>query len=264
MGSFITQMLSTLLQSVLTKNTLSVSQLAINVFELLTGLLNFTEKLLIVSLVLLVIVTLLGVQVIKLSFVGEVNLLDLLFVGGNFVLHVSLFTEEAVQVLLLLLVLVANVHVQRIDVFWFGVGAVLVERQVVVSELTFALTHVLDQRLVFALEVHVGRVVTRYVLHLLFHLGDLTCNFNVLVLEQVSIVVAIVNLATGARLRRVHSHHTVVSHWAIHRVHLSVVAHSGQIDLLLCGCHSSSSALAPTVRGSHSVRIVRHLMYFQI
>ena len=80
MGLLVTQMLGTLLQSVLAEDALSMSQLSVDVLEFLTGLLNFTQELLIISLVLLVIIALLGVQVVKLSFVSEVDFLDLLFV----------------------------------------------------------------------------------------------------------------------------------------------------------------------------------------
>ena len=80
MGLLVAQMLGTLLQSVLAEDTLSMSQLSVDVLEFLTGLLNFTQELLIISLVFLVIIALLGVQVVKLSFVSEVDFLDLLFV----------------------------------------------------------------------------------------------------------------------------------------------------------------------------------------
>lgn len=51
-------MLSSLLQSVLSEDALSLSKLAIDFFELLSRLLNLSEKLMIVSLVLLVVITL--------------------------------------------------------------------------------------------------------------------------------------------------------------------------------------------------------------
>ena len=98
----------------------------------------------------------------------------------------------------LLIILVLDVHEEGFDIFGFGVGAVLIESQVVVGELAFTAADFLDESLVFAFEVDVGRVVLIDVFDLLLHLLNLACDFDILILEQVAVVIAIVDLAPRA------------------------------------------------------------------
>jgi len=74
-------MLGTLLERVLAEDTLSLGQLAINVIELQSRLLDLLQQALIVSLVFLVIIALLGVQVIQFSLISKADLLNLLLEG---------------------------------------------------------------------------------------------------------------------------------------------------------------------------------------
>ena len=98
----------------------------------------------------------------------------------------------------LLVVLVLDVHVKRLDVFGFRVRAVLVQSQVVVGQLALVSSNVLDQRLVLAFKCEVGLVVAVDLLDLLFHFDDFAADLLVFALEEVVVVVAVVDLAAGA------------------------------------------------------------------
>jgi len=75
----ITEMLSALFESILAKNTLGMCKPRVDVLKLLPRLTNFLKKAIVIVFVLFVVVSLLGVQVIQLSLVSKVDLLDLLF-----------------------------------------------------------------------------------------------------------------------------------------------------------------------------------------
>jgi hypothetical protein len=53
---------------------------------------------------------LLRIQIVKLALVGHVDVLDLLLNVGDLVLHVTLLSEDLVEVLPLLVILVLDVH----------------------------------------------------------------------------------------------------------------------------------------------------------
>ena len=112
----VSKVLRTLLQSVLSEPRLRLPEPLVDLLEFPPLLLNFGEQLVVIVFVLLVVVPLFGVEVVEFGLVGEVDLLDLLFVRVDFVLHVSLLREEAVQVGALLVVLVFDVHEERLDV----------------------------------------------------------------------------------------------------------------------------------------------------
>jgi len=97
----------------------------------------------------------------------------------------------------LLVVLVLDVQEKCLDVVRFGITAMLVQSQVVVGQISFKLAHILDQSLVLAFESQIRGVVFVDVLNLLLHLIDLGSDFIVLVLHQVVVVVAIVDLSSG-------------------------------------------------------------------
>jgi hypothetical protein len=69
----------------------------------------------------------------------------------DFVLHISFFAEQAIKVHSLLVVLVFNVHKERLYVLRLCIGAMFVQSQIVISEFTFVLSDVLNQGLVLAL-----------------------------------------------------------------------------------------------------------------
>ena len=129
-----------------------------------------------------------------------IDLSDLLLDIRDLILHVPLLGEDLVQVLSLLVILVLDVHEERLDVLGLRVRAVLVQGQVVVGQLALVLAHVLDQRLVLPLERHVGRVVLVDLLDLALHLVDLVHDLRVLPLQQVVVVVAVIDLSAGTSI----------------------------------------------------------------
>jgi hypothetical protein len=227
----IAQMLSTLLESVLLQTILRVLHALVHVIEVLAVNLNFIRKSRVLALERLVLVALLRVEVVQTGFVGEVDVLDLLLVTSQFVLHVFLLGEESVEVALLLVVLVLDVHEEVLDIFGLSVGAVLVEGQVVVGQLAFELAHVLDEHLVAALESQVLCVVLVDVVDFLLHLLDLVSDLVVFVLEQVHVIVAVINLAARSQAGSLHAHHTMVGHRAVHGVDLGVITDTSVVDL---------------------------------
>lgn len=70
--------------------------------------------------------------------------MNLLLIGVDLVFHVSLITEKRVQVLALPVVLDLDMHVQSLNVFRLRVRAMLVQSQIVVSQLTFIESDILD------------------------------------------------------------------------------------------------------------------------
>ena len=94
----------------------------------------------------------------------------------------------------LLVVLVLDMQEQRLDVFRFGIAAMLIQGQVVVGQVSLKLAHIFDQGLILALEGQISGVILVDVLNLLLHLIDLGSNLIVLVFHQVVVVVAIVDL----------------------------------------------------------------------
>ena len=139
-----------------------------------------------------------GVEVVELGLVSMVEIRDLLLHVRYLILHVTLLSEHLVQMLPLLIILVLDMHKESLDVFGLGIGAVLVQSEVVVGKFALVLAHVLDQRLILSLQSHVRRVVLVDLLHLTLHLVDFIHNLRILSLQQVVIVVAVVDLSTRA------------------------------------------------------------------
>lgn len=136
----------------------------------------------------------------------------------DFVLHISFFAEQAIKVHSLLVVLVFNVHKERLYVLRLRIGAMFVQSQIVISELAFVLADVLNQGLVLALKSDVGLVVLVDVFYLLLHFLNFASDFNVLLLHLIGIVVAIVDLSAGPNRLRIHPHHAVVCDWSVYCV----------------------------------------------
>ena len=75
---------------------LHLGKLLVNFVELLAIHLNFIVKSIVFSLKLLIFVALLRVQIVKTGLVGIVDLLDLLFISVQLVLHVLFFSKKRV------------------------------------------------------------------------------------------------------------------------------------------------------------------------
>jgi hypothetical protein len=61
------------------------------------------------------------IQIVELAFVGHVNVLDLLLDVRDLVLHVALLSEDLVEMLPLLVILVLDVHEEGLDVLRLGI-----------------------------------------------------------------------------------------------------------------------------------------------
>ena len=135
----------------------------------------------------------------------------------------------------LLVVLVFDVKVKRLDVIWFGVASMLVQGQVVVGQVSLKLAHVFDEGLVFALQGKICGVVLVDILNFLFHFVDLGRNIVVLVSHEVVVVVTIVDLPTWSSVCADDTRKTVIGHGSIDGADLSVVADTTKVDFTLCG-----------------------------
>lgn len=152
----------------------------------------------------------------------------------------------------LLVVLILDVHVKRLNVFGLSVTPVFVKSQVIISQLAFVLPHVLDKRFVLSFESDVSLVVLINIFHLLLHLLNLGCNLNVLLFKQVAVVIAVVDLAARSDFCCVHAHHAMVCDWPVYTGYFGVVTHTSVIDFFLRSCEPlSSSALSGCGALSH-------------
>ena len=145
-------MLGTLLERVLLQTIFSRLKTCSNFFELLALDSNFVSQTIVFVLEFLILIALLRVQVVQTGLVGKVDIIDLLLVWVELVLHVALLSEQGVQVRALLIVLVLDVHKQSLNVLWLRVTSVLVKGQVIVSQISLELADIFDQSLVFALQ----------------------------------------------------------------------------------------------------------------
>jgi len=87
---------------------------------------DFIYKTVVFTFKLLILVTLLWVEIVETRLVGIVDLLNLLLIAVQLVFHVLLLRKQPVEMSFLLLILVFDVRVQVLDVFWLSVTAVLV------------------------------------------------------------------------------------------------------------------------------------------
>lgn len=203
-------MLGTLLESVLFQLVFELRQSLVDIFELLTVRLDFAVQAVVFPLEFLVLVSLLWVEVVQAGFVSVVNLLDLLLVAGQFVLHVFFLSKQRVQMVLLFVVLVLDVHVQVVDIFWLSVATVLVQCQVVVGQLALILADVFDQHFVAPFESEVLGIVAVDIVDLLLHFLDFVRDLTVLLLHQVEVIVAVVNLTRWSKTAGLHATHAVI------------------------------------------------------
>lgn len=201
LGLLFAEMLGALLQVILLQTILSLHQSLADILELLALHTNLALKEIVFRLELLVFVALLRVQIVEAGLVCEVDVADLLLVRVKFVLHVAFLSEQVIEVRSLLVVLVLDVHVQGLDILRLGVTSVLIESQVVIGEVSFKLTNILDESLIFALKIKIGSIVFIDVLYLLLHLGDLRGNIIVLGSQQVVVIVAIVDLSSWSSVQ---------------------------------------------------------------
>ena len=125
--SLLFQMLGSLLESVLSQPGFGLSKSCIDFFKLVSGVIDFLSKNSVFLFQLLILISLLRIQIIQSRLVLEVNFLDLLLVVLDFSFHVSLFTEEVVQVRSLLVILTFDMHVKSLDIFRFRVTPVFIK-----------------------------------------------------------------------------------------------------------------------------------------
>ena len=105
----------------------SLRQLGIHIVELLPGCVDFPKELLVVTFVLFVVIALFRVQIVELGLVGEVDLVNLLFIRADLILHVTLDREKTVEVLALLIILVLDVAEERFNVLGLRIRTMLIQ-----------------------------------------------------------------------------------------------------------------------------------------
>jgi len=115
--------LSSLLEGILPQARLGLGQSRVNLLQLISGVVDLLSQHVVLFLEFLVLIPLLWVQIVQSCLVVEVDLLDLALVGLDLGLHVSLLTEEVIQVRPLLIVLALNVHIQGLNVLWLGIAS---------------------------------------------------------------------------------------------------------------------------------------------
>lgn len=91
----------------------------------------------------------------------------------------------------------------------------LVKCEVVVSKFALVASHVTNKSFVLTLVSEVRIIVFVDVLDLLVHFGNLCNDFLVFLLKQVSVVVAVVNLAPWPLALLTHTNHAMVGDWSV-------------------------------------------------
>lgn len=232
-GPLFLEMLGPLLEGVLLEAGLSLYQPGVDLLQLGPAAVDLSLEPTVLLLKALVLVPLLRIQIVKLALVGHVDVLDLLLDIGDLVLHVTLLSEDLVKVLPLLVILVLDVHEEGLDVLRLGIRAILIECQVVVSELTLVLADILDQGLIFPLKGHVGLIILVDLIHLRLHLVDLIHDLRILTLQQVVIVVSIIDLSARPSIAGLQALHadTMVGNGSLDHINLGVLSDPREVGL---------------------------------
>ena len=232
-GPLFLEMLGPLLEGVLLEARLSLDQAGVDLLQLGPAAVDLALEATVLLLQALVLVPLLRIQIVQLALVGHVDVLDLLLDVRDLVLHVTLLSEDLVEVLPLLVILVLDVHEEGLDVLRLGIRAILVECQVVVSELALVLADILNQGLILPLESHVGLVVLVDLLHLRLHLVDLIHDLRILTLQQVVIVVSIVDLSARPSIAGLQALNadTMVGNGSLDDINLGILSDPREVRL---------------------------------
>ena len=119
-------MLSALLEGVLLQSVLGCSEALGDFLELLSLKTNLVLQIVVLLLELLVFIALLGVEIIEAGLVGEVDIVDLLLIRINLILHIALLSKEGVQMSSLFVILVLDMHVESLDILGLSITAMLV------------------------------------------------------------------------------------------------------------------------------------------
>lgn len=138
-------MLSSLFEGVLLKAAFCLDESSVDFVQFLSSIVNFSNKVCVLILETLILVTLFRVEIIQLSFVSVLNFLDLLLIAVDFVLHIALFREETIQVRALLIILVFNMHEKSFDIIRFSITAMFIKGQVVIGKFSLKFTDILDK-----------------------------------------------------------------------------------------------------------------------
>ena len=250
-GSLFFKVLCTLLEGVLLEAGFGLDEARVDFLEVSSTPVNLLSQPLILLLQPLILVPLLRVQVIQLALIGHVDVLYLLLDIRDLVLHVALLREDLVQVLPLLVVLVLDMHEQGFDVLWLGIGPVLIQSQVIISQLPLILPHVLNQRLVLPLQGHIGLIILVDLFDLGLHLVDLIHDLRVLLLKQVVVVVSIIDLSARSGIIGLEAldADTMIGNGSLDDVDLGVLSDTREIRLSIGSSTQSHGSC-------HSCRII--------
>ena len=104
-----------------------------NLLELLSLKANLVLQIVVLLLELLVLIALLGVEIVEAGLVREVDIVDLLLIRIDLIFHIALLRKEGVQMSSLFVILVLNMHVERLDILGLSITAMFVKGKVVIS-----------------------------------------------------------------------------------------------------------------------------------
>jgi len=110
-----------LLQAVLSRN-----EALGNFLELLPLKANFVLQIVVLLLELLVFIALLRVEIVEAGLVSEVDIVDLLLIRIDLILHIALLCKEGVQMSSLFVILVLDMHVECFDILGLSITTMLV------------------------------------------------------------------------------------------------------------------------------------------
>ena len=134
-------------------------EFAVNFLKVVTVVLDLTDKAHVLVLEFFVLVSLVGIELVKSFLVDLVDLTNLVLQLLDLILHLLALDKQFIKLALLLVILHFYVVIQSQDVLRLRVCTVLVESKVVVRQFTLKLAHLPDQPIVLSLQLHVLIVV---------------------------------------------------------------------------------------------------------
>ena len=160
----------------------------------------------------------------------------------NFSFHVSFFCKKIIKVRFLLIVLIFNMQIQSLDVVWLCVTSKFVKSKIVICQLPFRFSYILNKTLVLLFEGQISCIVFVDIFNFLFHFIYFTNNFSVFCLQKIHIVGAVVYLSSWTLILYFYTRHTMISYWSVDRCHFCIVSYSWEIWVSHCCWLSHRSA----------------------
>jgi len=144
-------MLCSLSQVIWSKSCFILNQSRADILEFSSLVIDITCELGVFFFKLLILISLFGIEIIKTSFILEVDIWDLGLIALNYRLHIFLFREQFIQMFSLFVILVFDVVVKCCNVICLCVTSIFVKSQVVISKITLGLPNFNDKWFILAL-----------------------------------------------------------------------------------------------------------------